>query len=63
MCMMDALSRNNMNGNDLVMDNAAMHTPVKIHDLVGGRDYIYLYLPLYSLFLNAIEKRWSKNKG
>ena len=35
----------------LVMDNAPIHTPAKIRDLVESRHYKCLYLPPYSPFL------------
>jgi transposase len=54
------LDQNDMNGNNLVMDNAPIHTPAKVRDLVEGRGYMCLYLPPYSLFLNPIEEFWSK---
>ena len=45
------------------MDNAPIYTPVKVHELVEGRDYKCLYLPPYSPFLNPIEEFWSKVKA
>jgi transposase len=56
---MDVLDRNDMKGHYLVMDNAPIHTPVKVRELVEGRGYKYLYLPPYSPFLNPIEEFWS----
>jgi hypothetical protein len=43
--VMDVLDRNDMKGHYLVMDNAPIHTPVKVRELVEGRGYKYLYLP------------------
>ena len=57
--VMDVLDRNDMKGHYLVMDNAPIHTPVKVRELVEGRDYKCLYLPPYSPFLNPIEEFWS----
>ena len=57
--VMDALDRNDMKGHYLVMDNAPIHTPFKVRELVEGRGYKYLYLPPYSPFLNPIEEFWS----
>ena len=45
------------------MDNAPIHTPAKIRDLVESRHYKCLYLPPYSPFLNPIEEFWSKVKA
>ena len=61
--VMDVLDRNDMKGNYLVMDNAPIHTPVKVRELVGSRGYKCLYLPPYSPFLNPIEEFWSKIKA
>ena len=61
--VMDVLDRNDMKGHYLVMDNAPIHTPVKVRELVEGRDYKCLYLPPYSPFLNPIEEFWSKVKA
>jgi transposase len=52
-----------MKGHYLVMDNALIHTPVKVRELVESRGYQCLYLPLYSPFLNPIEELWSKVKA
>jgi hypothetical protein len=35
--MMDVLDRNNMKGHYLVMDNAPIHTPVKVRELIESR--------------------------
>lgn len=35
--MMDVLNRNGMKGQYLVMDNAPIHTPGKVRELVEGR--------------------------
>ena len=59
----NVLDRNNMKGNYLVMDNAPIHTPVKVRELLESRGYKCLYLPLYTHFLNLIENFWSKVKG
>ena len=61
--VMDVLDKNNMQGYYLVMDNAPIHTPAKIRDLVESRHYKCLYLPPYSPFLNPIEEFWSKVKA
>src|ERR1700731_4176229 len=61
--VMDVLDRNNMKGHYLVMDNAPIHTPVKVRELVESRGYQCLYLPPYSPFLNPIEEFWSKVKA
>jgi transposase len=57
------LDRNDMKGHYLVMDNAAIHTPVKVRALVESRGYTHLYLSSYSPFLNPIEEFWSKVKA
>jgi transposase len=61
--VMDVLDRNNMKGHYLVMDNAPIHTSVKIRELIESRGYRCLYLPPYSPFLNPIEEFWSKVKA
>jgi hypothetical protein len=61
--VMDVLDTNDMKGHYLVMDNAPIHTPVKVRELVEGRGYKCLYLPPYSPFLNPIEEFWSKVKA
>jgi transposase len=61
--VMDVLDRNNMKGHYLVMDNAPIHPPLKIRELIESRDYRCLYLPPYSPFLNPIEEFWSKVKA
>jgi hypothetical protein len=61
--VMDVLDRNNMKGHYLVMDNAPIHTTVKVRELVESRGYQCLYLPPYSPFLNPIEAFWSKVKA
>ena len=55
--------RNDMKRHYLVMDNASIHTPAKVRDLVENRGYMCLYLPPYSPFLNPIEEFWSKVKA
>ena len=60
---MNVLDRNNMKGHYLVMDNAPIHTPAKVRDLVESRGYKCLYLPPYSPFLNPIEEFWAKVKA
>jgi transposase len=52
-----------MKGHYLVMDNAPIHTPVKVRELIESRGYRCLYLPPYSPFLNPIEEFWSKVKA
>ena len=52
-----------MKGNYLVMDNAPIYTPVKVHEIVESRGYKCLYPSLYSPFLNPIEEFWSKVKA
>ena len=61
--VMDVLDRHDMKGYYLVMDNAPIHTPTKVCDLVESRGYKCLYLPPYSPFLNPIEEFWSKVKA
>ena len=56
--VMDVLDRNDIKRHYLVMDNAPIHTPAKIRDLVENRGYKCLYLPPYSPFLNPIEEFW-----
>jgi hypothetical protein len=46
--VMDVLDRNNMKGHYPVMDNAPIHTSVKVRELVESRCYQCLYLPPYS---------------
>lgn len=43
-----------------MLDNASVHNPAKLRDLVESRCYKCLYLPPYSLFLNPIKEFWSK---
>ena len=45
------------------MDNAPIHTPLKVRELVERRGYKCLYLPPHSPFLNPIEEFWSKVKA
>ena len=52
---MDVLDRHDMKGYYLVMDNAPIHTPTKVCDLVESRGYKCLYLPPYSPFLNPLK--------
>jgi transposase len=52
-----------MKGNYLVMDNAPIHTPAKVRELVESWGYQCLYLPPYSPFLNPIEELCSKIKA
>jgi DDE superfamily endonuclease len=54
--VMDVLDRNIMKGQYLIMDNAPIHTPVKVRELVESRGYKCLYLPPYSSFLNRSEE-------
>jgi hypothetical protein len=37
--LMDVLDRNDIKGNYLVADTAAIHTPAKVRDLVESRGY------------------------
>ena len=60
---MDVLDRNDIKGHYLVMDNASIHTPIKVRELVENRGYKCLYLPPYSPFLNPIEEFLSKVKA
>lgn len=60
--VMDVLDRNNMKGFYLVMDNAPIHKPATIRNLIESRGYKCVYLPPYSPFLNPIELFWSKVK-
>ena len=60
--IMDVLDRNGMNGQYLAMDNAPIHTPAEICDLIESRGYKCLYLPPISPFVNPIEEFWSKLK-
>ena len=46
--VIDVLDRNDMKGHYLVMDNAPIHTPLKVRELVESRGYKCLYLPPYS---------------
>ena len=52
-----------MKGHFLVKDNAPIHTPLKVRELVESRGYKYLYLPPHSPFLNPIEEFWPKVKA
>ena len=61
--VMDVLDKNNMKDHYLVMDNAPIHTPSAIRQLVESRGYKCVYLPPYSPFLNPIEEFWSKVKA
>ena len=61
--VMDVLDKNNIQGYYLVMDNAPIHTPAKVRDLVESRHYKCSYLPPYSPFLHPIEEFWSKVKA
>ncbi|KAG1356830.1 hypothetical protein G6F63_000219 [Rhizopus arrhizus] len=60
--VMDILDRNNMRGFYLVMDNAPIHKPATVRNLIESRGYRCAYLPPYSPFLNPIELFWSKVK-
>jgi transposase len=51
-----------MKGHYLLMNNAPIHTPVKVCELVESRGYQCLNLPPYSPFLNPIEEFYSKVK-
>ena len=46
-----------------MMDNAPIHTPLKVRELVESRCYKCWYLPPHSPFLNPIEEFWSKVKA
>jgi hypothetical protein len=59
--VMDVLDKNKMQGYYLVMDNAPIHTPAKVRDLVDGRHY--RYLPLYSPILNPHRGILVKSQG
>jgi transposase len=48
--VMVVLDRNNMKRHYLVMDNAPIHTPIKIRELVESAGYECLYLPHIRLF-------------
>src|ERR1700730_11306927 len=61
--VMDVLDTNDMKGHYLVMDNAPIHPPVNVRELVENRGYKCLYLPPYSPILNPIEEFWSKSKA
>ncbi|KAG2201534.1 hypothetical protein INT47_007411 [Mucor saturninus] len=61
--MMDCLDRNGLHGYYLVMDNAPIHKPAAIRELIENRGYKCVYLPPYSPFLNPIEEFWSKVKA
>ncbi|KAG2198725.1 hypothetical protein INT47_005410 [Mucor saturninus] len=58
--MMDCLDRNGFHDYYLVMDNAPIHKPAAIRELIENREYKCVYLPPYSPFLNPMEKFWSK---
>jgi hypothetical protein len=58
---MDILDKNKMQFYYLMMNNAPIHTPAKVRDLVEGRHY--RYLPPYSPFLNPTEEFWAKSQG
>lgn len=60
--IMDCLDRNGLHGYYLVMNNAPIHKPILIRELIESRGYKCIYLPPYSLFLNPIEEFWSKVK-
>ncbi|KAG2193614.1 hypothetical protein INT47_007237 [Mucor saturninus] len=61
--MMDCLDRNGLHGYYLVMDNAPIHKPAAIRELIENRGYKCVYLSPYSPFLNPIEEFWSKVKA
>jgi transposase len=61
--IMDKLDKKGMKGFYLVMDNAPIHRPKDIEELITNRGYKCVYLPPYSPFLNPIEEMWSKVKG
>jgi transposase len=45
------------------VDNAPIHTPLTVYQLVERREHKCLYLLPYSPFLNPFEKSWSKVKA
>lgn len=47
----------------IVMDNAPIHIPQDITNLIETRDYRAIYLPPYSPELNTIEDFWSVVKN
>ena len=51
----DVLDRNIMKGQHLIMDNAPIHTPVKVRELVGA-EITNACLPPYSSFLSRSEE-------
>jgi hypothetical protein len=53
---MDVLHKNNTNGYYLVTDNAPIHAPIAVRDLVEARGHKCLYLTTYSPFLNPVEE-------
>jgi transposase len=61
--VMDVLDTNNMKGEIFIMDNAPIHTPLKVYELVESREYKCFYLLAYCPFFNPIEKSWSKVKA
>jgi transposase len=46
-----------------IMDNAPIHTPLKVYERVESREYKCFYLLAYCPFYNPIEKSWSKVKA
>jgi transposase len=61
--VMNTLDKNNIKGQDIVMDNAPIHKPKVIKALIEERGHKCIYLPPYSPFLNPIEEFWSKIKA
>jgi hypothetical protein len=57
--IMDVLDRTTKRVFTFVMDNAPIYTPAAIRALIENRGYKYLYLPLYSPFLNPIDEIWA----
>jgi hypothetical protein len=61
--VMDVLDRNIMKGQSLIMDNAPIHSPVKVRELMERRGYKCLHRPPYSSFLNRSEELLAKIKA
>lgn len=61
--VMDVLTKNDMPGRILVMDNASIHHTKEVTEAVETRGFKVLHLPPYSPFLNPIEFFWSKLKA
>jgi hypothetical protein len=45
------------------VDNAPIHTPLTVYELVESTEHKCVYLLPYSPFLNPFEKAWSKVKA